>query len=191
VRTEAAKICAALLGLVVCAAAQDLAPCILGAKPPVLLLFGCCAGIPAAIGAGLFADALGGLPFGCSAFFYAVAALAVRFLPRSLAIITAILFAAAALFTALWGGRLIGRLVDRWGYRNVMIWDTVVLFFVCLLYGFAKDWFPLRVAVAVVCVNYVLDAVLSNASMATNLYARTLSDSQEELTANISPPVSP
>ena len=48
--------------------------------------------------------------------------------------------AAAALFTALWGGRLIGRLVDRWGYRNVMIWDTVVLFFVCLLYGFAKDW---------------------------------------------------
>ncbi len=103
-RTEAAKICAALLGLVVCAAAQDLAPCILGAKPPVLLLFGCCAGIPAAIGAGLFADALGGLPFGCSAFFYAVAALAVRFLPRSLAIITAILFAAAfQLWVALWG----------------------------------------------------------------------------------------
>jgi MFS family permease len=102
----------------------------------------------------------------------------------------AILFAAAALFTALWGGRLIGRLVDRWGYRNVMIWDTVVLFFVCLLYGFAKDWFPSRVAVAVVCVNYVLDAVLSNASMATNLYARTLSDSQEELTATLSSGIS-
>ena len=102
----------------------------------------------------------------------------------------AMLFAAAALFTALWGGRLIGRLVDRWGYRNVMIWDTVVLFFVCLLYGFAKDWFPSRVAVAVVCVNYVLDAVLSNASMATNLYARTLSDSQEELTATLSSGIS-
>ena len=95
-----------------------------------------------------------------------------------------------AIFAALWGGRLIGRLVDRWGYRNVMIWDTVVLFFVCLLYGFAKDWFPYRVAVAVVCVNYVLDAVLSNASMATNLYARTLSDSQEELTATLSSGIS-
>jgi len=102
----------------------------------------------------------------------------------------AMLFAAAALFTALWGGRLIGRLVDRWGYRNVMVWDTVVLFFVCLLYGFAKDWFPPRVAVSVVCVNYVLDAVLSNASMATNLYARTLSDSQEELTATLSSGIS-
>ena len=102
----------------------------------------------------------------------------------------AALFAVAAFLTALWGGRLIGRLVDRWGYRNVMIWDTVVLFFVCLLYGFAKDWFPLPVATAVVCANYVLDAVLSNASMATNLYARTLSDSQEELTATLTSGIS-
>ncbi len=102
----------------------------------------------------------------------------------------AALFAVSAFLTALWGGRLIGRLVDRWGYRNVMVWDTVVLFFVCLLYGFAKDWFPLPVATAVVCVNYVLDAVLSNASMATNLYARTLSDSQEELTATLSSGIS-
>ena len=102
----------------------------------------------------------------------------------------AALFAVSAFITALWGGRLVGRLVDRWGYRNVMIWDTVVLFFVCLLYGYAKDWFPLPVATAVVCANYVLDAVLSNASMATNLYARTLSDSQEELTATLTSGIS-
>ena len=57
-------------------------------------------------------------------------------------------------------------------------------------YGFAKDLFPPCVAVAVVCVNYILDAVLSNASMATNLYARTLSDSQEELTATLSSGIS-
>ena len=102
----------------------------------------------------------------------------------------ALLFGLSAFITALWGGRLIGRVTDRWGYRNVMIWDTVVLFFVCLLYGFAKDWFPPRVALFVVCVNYVLDAVISNASIATNLYARTLSDSQEELTATLSSGIS-
>ena len=102
----------------------------------------------------------------------------------------ALLFGVSACLTALWGGRLIGRLADRWGYRNVMIWDTVVLFFVCLLYGFAKDVLPPRVALAVVCVNYVLDAILSNASIATNLYARTLSDSQEELTATLSSGIS-
>ncbi len=102
----------------------------------------------------------------------------------------ALLLGISAFLTALWGGRLIGRLVDGWGYRNVMIWDTVVLFFVCLLYGFAKDIFPPRVAFAVVCVNYILDAIICNASIATNLYARTLSDSQEELTATLSSGIS-
>lgn len=102
----------------------------------------------------------------------------------------ALLLGISALLTALWGGRLIGRLVDRWGYRNVMIWDTVVLFFVCLLYGFAKDIFPVKVALCVVCVNYVLDAVISNASIATNLYARTLSSTPEELTATLSTGIS-
>lgn len=102
----------------------------------------------------------------------------------------AVLFAFSAFLTALWGGRLVGRLVDRWGYRNVMIWDTVVLAGVCLLYGFAKDIFPAPVALGVVCVNYVLDAILSNCSIATNLYARTLSDSQEELSATLSSGIS-
>ena len=77
-KTELTKICAALFGLVVCAGIQDMAPTVFGAKPPLLLVFGGLAGIPAAIGAGLFADALGGLPFGGSAFFFAVVALAVR-----------------------------------------------------------------------------------------------------------------
>ena len=102
----------------------------------------------------------------------------------------ALLFAFSAFLTALWGGRLVGRLVDRWGYRNVMIWDTVVLAVVCVLYGFAKEIFPPRVALAVVCVNYVLDAILSNCSIATNLYARTLSDTQEELSATLSTGIS-
>ena len=102
----------------------------------------------------------------------------------------ALLFGISAFLTALWGGRLIGRITDRWGYRNVMIWDTIILFFVCLLYGFAKDVFPPKVALAVVCVNYILDAIISNASIATNLYARTLSTSQEELTATLSSGIS-
>ncbi len=102
----------------------------------------------------------------------------------------ALLFAVSALLTALWGGRLVGRLVDRCGYRNVMIWDTIILAFVCLLYGFAKDVFPPRLALVVVCINYVLDSVLSTCSIATNLYARTLSDSQEELSATLTTGIS-
>lgn len=102
----------------------------------------------------------------------------------------AMLFAFSALLTALWGGRLVGRIVDKCGYRNVMIWDTVILAGVCLLYGFAKDIFPPKLALGIVCINYVLDAILSSCSIATNLYARTLSDSQEELSATLTSGIS-
>ena len=102
-KADLSRLCAALLGLVVCAAAQDLAPTLLGAKPPLLLLFGCLAGIPAAIGAGLFTDALGNLPFGCSALFFLVVALFVR-LVRPAALVGVMLAAGLYQFwIALWG----------------------------------------------------------------------------------------
>ena len=97
-------LCAVLLGLVVCAAAQDLSPTLFGAKPPLLLLFGCLAGIPTAIGAGLFTDALGDLPFGCSALFFLAVALFVRFV-RPAALVGVMLAAGLyQLWIALWGG---------------------------------------------------------------------------------------
>lgn len=102
----------------------------------------------------------------------------------------ALLFSLSAFLSAIFGARLIGKLTDRFGYRNIMIYDTVILFFVCLLYGYARDIFPMTVALPVVCVNYVLDTMISHASIATNLYARTLSESQEELTATLSSGIS-
>ena len=103
-RTNLVKICAATVALMILAAVQDLSPAIFGAKPPLLLLFGCIAGVPAAIVAGLFTDALSDLPFGCSAVFYLAAALAVRFLKRS-AFLAAVLSAALyQAWLAMWGG---------------------------------------------------------------------------------------
>ena len=84
----------------------------------------------------------------------------------------------------------IGRVTDRWGYRNVMIWDTVILAFVCLLYGFAGRLFPAKIALAVVCVNFLLDAMLSTTSLATNIYVRDLADTQDEMTASITTGIS-
>ena len=84
------------------------------------------------------------------------------------------------------GAPLIGRLCDRWGYRNVMIWDTVVLFFVCLMYGFAGRLFAPGVALAVVCLNYFFDAVISTTAMATSIYVRDLSKNSDEITATFS-----
>ena len=85
---------------------------------------------------------------------------------------------------------LIGKLTDKWGYRNTMIWDTVVLFFVCLFYGYAGRIFPASAALAVVCVNFLFDAVISTTSLATNIYVRELSQSQDELTSTLSTGIS-
>lgn len=102
----------------------------------------------------------------------------------------ATLFGVSALITALFGGRLIGKIVDYFGYRNVMIYDTVILGIVCLMYGFADEIFPKHIAIYVVCITYILDMLISHAAMASYVYASTLSNSKEELTATLSSGIS-
>jgi predicted MFS family arabinose efflux permease len=84
----------------------------------------------------------------------------------------------------------VGRIIDRIGYKTVMITDTLVLVIVCFFYGFAHHIFPKNVAFIVCCVNYVLDSIISLASMASNVYVQDLADSPEEVRATISTGVS-
>jgi MFS family permease len=83
-----------------------------------------------------------------------------------------------------------GRLIDRLGYKFVMVTDTLLLVAVCILYGFAHRIFPANVAFMVVCVNYILDSIISLASMASNVYVQSIASSQEEITATLSTGVS-
>ena len=85
---------------------------------------------------------------------------------------------------------LMGKLIDKVGYKFVMVADTLVLVIVCLLYGFAHHIFPKNIAFIVCCVNYVMDAIISMASMASNVYVQELSDNNEEVKATISTGVS-
>ncbi len=85
---------------------------------------------------------------------------------------------------------VVGRIIDRLGYKVVMVADTLILVIVCFLYGFAHHLFPMNVAFIVCCVNYVLDSVISLASMASNVYVQDISDSPEEVRATISTGIS-
>ena len=66
-----------------------------------------------------------------------------------------------------------------------MIYDTVVLFFVCLAYGFAGRLFAPQTALIVVGVNFVLDAVISTTTMAASIYVKTLAENQDEVTSTL------
>ena len=100
-----------------------------------------------------------------------------------------LLFAASAI-ASFFAAPVVGRIIDRMGYKVVMVADTLILVIVCFFYGFAHYLFPMNVAFLVCCVNYILDSVISLASMASNVYVQDLSDNQDEVKATISTGVS-
>lgn len=100
-----------------------------------------------------------------------------------------LLFAVSAI-AGFFASPVVGRIIDKLGYKVVMVADTLILVIVCFFYGFAHHLFPKDVAFIVCCVNYVLDSIISLASMASNIYVQDLADSPEEVKATISTGVS-
>ena len=105
------------------------------------------------------------------------------------AMVISALFALSAV-CSFFASPLVGKIIDRFGYKIVMISDTLILVIVCFFYGFAHHIFPHNVAFVVCCMNYILDSVISLASMASNVYVQDLSDSAGEVRATISTGVS-
>lgn len=100
-----------------------------------------------------------------------------------------LLFAISAV-ACFFASPIVGKIIDRLGYKVVMVADTLILVIVCFFYGFAHHIFPKDVAFIICCANYVLDAVISLASMASNVYVKDLADNPEEVKATISTGVS-
>ncbi len=85
---------------------------------------------------------------------------------------------------------IIGKLIDKIGYKKVMIADTLILVLVCFFYGYAHRLFSHEVAFYVVSINYVLDSILSLCTMASLVYCKDLSDNQEEFSKTITTGIS-
>jgi len=100
-----------------------------------------------------------------------------------------LLFAISAI-AGFFAAPVVGRIIDKIGYKAVMVADTLILVIVCFFYGFAHHLFPKDVAFIICCINYILDAIISLASMATNVYVQDLADNADEVKATISTGVS-
>lgn len=85
---------------------------------------------------------------------------------------------------------LIGRLIDRLGYKFIMVTDTLLLIVVCFFYGFSHRLFPPNIAFVVICINFVLDSVISLGSLATTVYVQDIAEGQEELTSTLTTGIS-
>ena len=100
-----------------------------------------------------------------------------------------LLFAVSAI-SCFFASPVVGRIIDKLGYKVVMVADTLILVIVCFFYGFAHHLFPKEIAFIVCCVNYILDSMISLASMASNVYVQDLADNADETKATISTGVS-
>ncbi len=103
--------------------------------------------------------------------------------------VISLLFAVSAI-ACFFASPIVGRIIDRVGYKTVMVADTLILVIVCFFYGFAHHIFPRDVAFVVCCINYLLDAVISLSAMASNVYVKDLADNDEEVKATLSTGVS-
>lgn len=105
------------------------------------------------------------------------------------AMVISLLFAISAV-SCFFLSPVVGKIIDKLGYKLVMISDTIILVVVCFFYGFAHKLFPMNVAFVICCINYILDSIISLASMAASVYVRELSDSNEETKLTLSTGVS-
>lgn len=85
---------------------------------------------------------------------------------------------------------IIGKLIDRFGHRKIIILDTLLLILLCGLYGFAHRLLPYSIAYTTVCIVFVIDCILFVVTMARTMYVKSISHSREELTATLSTGIS-
>lgn len=85
---------------------------------------------------------------------------------------------------------LMGKILDRFGYRRIIIIDALMLIAICLLYGFAHFLPSKSGSFILVSVIFVIDAILFVVGMARSLYVRELSENREEITATLSTGIS-
>ncbi|MHC4479402.1 MAG: MFS transporter, partial [Planctomycetota bacterium] len=80
---------------------------------------------------------------------------------------------------------MVGRLIDRWGERVVLMADALLLLVVCLTYGFAGDVFSHRVAFACVCGAFVLDLFLFGVQMARTTYLSKVAAARRDISSTL------
>jgi predicted MFS family arabinose efflux permease len=85
---------------------------------------------------------------------------------------------------------MLGHAIDRLGEKTILIWEAILLVFVCLGYGFSKSFLPEFTAFVITCVCFLLDQMLMSVNMARTTYIRKIvrhpEDLQPALTSSVS-----
>ena len=101
------------------------------------------------------------------------------------AILFAKLMIASAVLAILFQPAL-GRAIDRFGERRVLMADAVVTFLVCIGYGCAHWLGQAWLALGVLCVCFVLDQLFMGTGMARDIYLSKIAVRKEDIAPTLS-----
>jgi MFS family permease len=80
---------------------------------------------------------------------------------------------------------LLGRWIDRFGERTILMGEAVILVFVCLGYGFSKEILPEQYAVILAFACFIIDQLLMSVGMARATYMKKIALRPEDISQTL------
>ncbi|HRW11492.1 MAG TPA: MFS transporter [Syntrophomonas sp.] len=80
----------------------------------------------------------------------------------------------------------LGRVIDAWGERTIIMLESLTLIIICGLYAFAEMWFPARIAVIIIMACYITDQLLFSVRIARTTYLHKIVETPDDLGATLS-----
>lgn len=81
---------------------------------------------------------------------------------------------------------LIGRAIDQFGERTVIITESLILVIICSLYGMGRHWFIPAVAIYVIMACYIIDQLLMAVTIARATYLNRIVESSDDIAPTLS-----
>jgi predicted MFS family arabinose efflux permease len=79
----------------------------------------------------------------------------------------------------------VGKLVQKYSERKVLIIDGILLFFICMLYAFSMEIFNLQTATLIISACFVFDNLLFAVSTARASYIAGIAEKKEDITPSL------
>lgn len=80
----------------------------------------------------------------------------------------------------------LGRAIDQWGERTIMVFESLILIVICLLYGFSPLWFPARIALGVTMSCYIIDQLLFAVHMSRTTFLNRIAENSRDIAPSLS-----
>lgn len=81
---------------------------------------------------------------------------------------------------------LLGKAIDAWGERRIIMLESFFLIAISILYGFSANWFPNQVAMLIIMGCYICDQLLFSVRMARTTYLNRIVDTPADIAPTIS-----